>query len=64
LNILESEPLHSPAREDWHARQRYAYAHTLAAAGRREDAVEWFHRTLAVDANDVTDAEARLAELA
>ncbi len=64
LNILESEPLHSPTREDWLARLRYAYADTLEAAGRREDAVEWFHRTLAVDANDVTDAEARLAELA
>ena len=45
------------------ARLRYAYADTLLAAGRREEAVEWFHRTVAVDGNDVTDAEARLAEL-
>jgi len=64
LNLLESEPLHSPAREDWVARLRYAYADTLLAADRREEAVEWFHRTIAVDGNDVTDAEARLAELA
>jgi tetratricopeptide (TPR) repeat protein len=63
LHLLESEPLHSPAREDWVARLRYAYADTLLAAGRRDDAVEWFHRTVAVDGNDVTDAEARLAEL-
>ncbi len=63
LNILESEPLHSPVREDWVARLRYAYADTLAAAGRQEEAVEWFHRTVAVDGNDITDAEARLAEL-
>jgi tetratricopeptide (TPR) repeat protein len=64
LNLLESEPLHSPAREDWLARLRYAYADTLLAAGRRDDAVEWFHRTVAVDGNNVTDAEERLAELA
>lgn len=63
LHLLESEPLHSPAREDWVARLRYAYADTLLAAGRQEEAVEWFHRTIAVDGNDVTDAEARLAEL-
>lgn len=63
LNLLEAEPLHSPAREDWLARLRYAYADTLLAAGRREEAIEWFHRTVAVDANDVTDAEDRLAEL-
>jgi tetratricopeptide (TPR) repeat protein len=63
LNLLESEPLHSAAREDWVARLRYAYADTLLAADRRDEAVEWFHRTVAVDANEVTDAEARLAEL-
>jgi len=63
LNVLESESLHSPAREDWLARLRYAYADTLLSAGRRDEAVEWFHRTLAVDANDVTDAQARLDEL-
>ena len=46
------------------ARLRYAYADTLLAAGRREDAVEWFHRAVAVDGNEATDAEERLAELA
>jgi len=63
LHLLESEPLHAPAREDWVARLRYAYADTLLAAERREEAVEWFHRTIAVDGNHVTDAEARLTEL-
>ena len=63
LHILENEPLHSPVREDWVARLRYAYADALLAAERREEAVEWFHRTLAVDGNEVTDAQARLAEL-
>jgi tetratricopeptide (TPR) repeat protein len=63
LRILENEPLHSPSREDWVARLRYAYADTLAAAGRTEDAIEWFHRTVAVDGNDITDAQDRIAEL-
>jgi tetratricopeptide (TPR) repeat protein len=63
LRLLENESLHSPSREDWVARLRYAYADTLLAAGRREEAIEWFHRTVAVDGNDVTDAEARLTEL-
>jgi hypothetical protein len=44
-------------------RLRYAYADSLLAAGRRDEAVEWFHRTVAVDGNKTTDAEERLAEL-
>ena len=64
LHLLESEPLHSAAREDWVARLRYAYADTLVAADRRDEAIEWFHRTVAVDGNAVTDAEARITELA
>jgi tetratricopeptide (TPR) repeat protein len=63
LRILENESLHSPAREDWVARLRYAYADTLAAAGRAEEAIEWFHRTVAVDGNSITDAQDRIAEL-
>lgn len=63
LRILENEPLHSASREDWVARLRYAYADTLLAAGRTEDAIEWFHRTIAVDANVVTDAQDRIATL-
>ena len=63
LRLLENESLHSPAREDWVARLRYAYADTLAAAGRTEDAVEWFHRTVGVDGNSITDAQDRITEL-
>jgi tetratricopeptide (TPR) repeat protein len=63
VQLLESEPLHSSAREDWVARLWYAYADTLLAAGRRDEAIEWFHRAIAVDGNNVTDAESRLAEL-
>lgn len=64
LQLLETEPLHSKSRAEWVARLRYAYADTLLEAGRREDAVEWFHRVVAVDGNKATDAEDRLAALA
>ncbi len=64
LRLLETESLHSKSRADWVARLRYAYADTLLAAGRTEEAVEWFHRVVAVDGNAITDAEDRLADLA
>ncbi len=64
LRLLEAEPLHSQARADWVARLRYAYADTLLDAGRRDDAIEWFHRVVAVDGNRATDAEDRLTALA
>lgn len=63
LRTLENAPLRSRSRADWVARLRYAYADTLLAAGRTEDAVIWFHRTVGVDSNQVTDAAERLAEL-
>lgn len=63
LRTLENAPLRSKSRADWVARLRYAYADTLLAAGRREDATIWFHRTVGVDSNEVTDAADRLTEL-
>lgn len=63
LHLLETESLHSKSREPWVARLRYAYADTLLDLGRREEAVEWFHRVVAVDGNQLTDAEDRLAAL-
>ena len=63
LRTLENAPLRSRARADWVARLRYAYADTLLAAGRTEDAVIWFHRTVGIDGDAVTDAAERLAEL-
>jgi hypothetical protein len=44
-------------------RLRYAYADTLLAAGRPEDALEWFHRTVGIDGEEVTDAAERAAEV-
>lgn len=63
LQVLEAAPLSSQEREPWIARLRYAYADALVAAGRVDDAVEWFHRTVAVDDQSATDAPERLAEL-
>ncbi|MFT4298591.1 MAG: tetratricopeptide repeat protein [Aeromicrobium sp.] len=63
VRLLETEPLNSSSRAPWVARLRYAYADALLEAGRREDAIEWFHRTVGVDGDKATDAEERLAEL-
>lgn len=63
VRTLENAPLRSRSRADWVVRLRYAYADTLLAAGRRDDALEWFHRTVAVDGEGITDAAERAAEL-
>lgn len=63
LRTLENAPLRSRSRAEWVVRLRYAYADTLLAAGRREDAIVWFHRTEGIDGDGVTDATERLAEL-
>ncbi|GAB08355.1 putative hydrolase [Gordonia araii NBRC 100433] len=46
------------------ARLFYAYAESLLAAGRRDDALTWFMNAAAADVDDLTDAELRLVELA
>lgn len=59
LRTLELAPLQSQSREPWVVRLRYAYADTLEAAGRDNDALAWFHRTHAVDSQQLTDAAER-----
>jgi tetratricopeptide (TPR) repeat protein len=63
LRTLENAHIKSVAREPWVVRLRYAYADLLLKAGRREDAVEWFHRTAGIDGDQLTDAAERLEEL-
>ncbi|QCW50415.1 tetratricopeptide repeat protein [Nocardioides dongxiaopingii] len=63
LRTLELAPLASKSRESWVVRLRYAYADTLVAAGREKDALAWFHRTHAIDADEITDAAARADDL-
>ena len=63
LRTLERAPLQSPSREPWSIRLRYAYADTLLEAGRETEALEWFNRAEAIDADEITDAAARAREL-
>ncbi|WP_231251487.1 tetratricopeptide repeat protein [Nocardioides furvisabuli] len=59
LRTLELAPLTSKSRSSWVVRLRYAYADALEAAGRESDALAWFHRTHAIDSDEITDAAAR-----
>ena len=61
--MLEQAPLMSKSREPWVVRLRYAYADTLEAAGRPTEALTWFHRTDAIDGDEITDAAERAAAL-
>ena len=63
LRTLENAHVRSVARETWVVRLRYAYADLLLKAGRRDEAIEWFHRTVAVDGDQLTDAAERLEEI-
>ena len=63
LRALSQAPVRSSSREPWVARLRYAYADLLLQAGRREEALEWFHRTEAIDGEQLTDAAERVQEL-
>lgn len=63
LRTLEHAPLNSKSRAPWVVRLRYAYADTLEAAGRDQDALAWFHRTHAVDSEQITDADVRAETL-
>ncbi|MFD4246360.1 hypothetical protein ACFWP3_32905 [Streptomyces sp. NPDC058525] len=60
---LQSPELASNAVQPWTARLRYAYADALLAAGREDEAREWFAKTLEADKDGATDASDRLAEL-
>ncbi len=61
--MLQVSQLTSAPEAAWAARLRYAYADALLAAGRREEAREWFARAADVDEELTTDAAERLFEL-
>ncbi|MBM9461737.1 tetratricopeptide repeat protein [Nocardioides sp. zg-536] len=63
LRTLEVAPLNNKSRESWVVRLRYAYADTLEQAGRLNDALTWFHKTNAIDAEELTDAAERAEDL-
>ncbi|MFD1831663.1 hypothetical protein ACFSJS_18650 [Streptomyces desertarenae] len=60
---LQSPELASNSAQPWTARLRYAYADALLAAGREEEARDWFARALEADQSGATDASDRLAQL-
>jgi tetratricopeptide (TPR) repeat protein len=63
LTIL-STPQLDPARTGTTAaRLFYAYADTLLALGRCDEALQWFLHSAAADVDGVTDAEDRVSEL-
>ena len=45
--------------DEWAVRLRYAYAEALEAAGRAEEATEWFIKCAAIDHEESTDAQER-----
>jgi tetratricopeptide (TPR) repeat protein len=51
------------SEQPWVARLRYAYADSLLAVGRVDEAREWFARAAEVDEDAETDAAERLLEL-
>jgi tetratricopeptide (TPR) repeat protein len=61
--MLQVRELTTEEDAEWAARLRYAYADALLAAGRREEAREWFVRAAASDTDDLTDAAERVLEL-
>ena len=64
LTTLSTPPIDTARAGQTAARLCYAYADTLLALGREEEAVQWFLRAAAADVDGVTDAEDRVAELA
>ena len=60
---LQSPELASASVQPWTARLRYAYADALLAAGREDEAREWFAKAVESDKDGSTDASDRLAEM-
>ncbi|ETB23511.1 hypothetical protein O971_25560, partial [Mycobacterium avium subsp. hominissuis 10-4249] len=64
LTILSTPQLDSTRTGSTAARLFYAYADTLLALGRNNEALQWFLHSAAADLDGVTDAEDRVSELA
>ena len=63
LATLQCPELTTTSNEAWSTRIRYAYADVLEKLGRKDEALEWFHRAAAADASEQTDADERIAAL-
>ncbi|MFF3600839.1 tetratricopeptide repeat protein [Kitasatospora indigofera] len=60
---LQSPELASNSVHPWSARLRYAYAEALIAAGRADEARDWFAKAADADTDGSTNASERLAEI-
>lgn len=60
---LQSPELASSSVQPWSARLRYAYADALLAAGREDEARDWFAKAAEADKDGSTDAADRLAAM-
>lgn len=63
LAVLSTPQLDPSRTGQTAARLFYAYADTLLALGRGDEALQWFLKAAAADADGVTDAEERVTEL-
>jgi tetratricopeptide (TPR) repeat protein len=63
LTVLFTPQLEPGRSGSTAARLYYAYADTLLALGRDDQALQWFLRSAAADVEGVTDAEDRVSEL-
>jgi tetratricopeptide (TPR) repeat protein len=63
LTVLSTPQLEPGRTGSTAARLYYAYADTLLALERQDEALEWFLRSAAADTEGVTDAEDRVSEL-
>ncbi len=63
LTILATPQLDPSRTGTTAARLFYAFADTLLALGRKDEALQWFLHSAAADAEGVTDAEDRVDEL-
>lgn len=61
---LQVPELEASQRASWSPRLFYAYADSLLAAGRREEAVRWFLNAAEADDDESTDAAQRFEQLA
>ncbi len=60
---LQGPQLQPDRRDPWSARLFYAYADALVAAGRRDEAREWFVAAAVADEDGTTDAVERVDEI-
>ncbi|MDQ1682130.1 MAG: hypothetical protein QOH99_671 [Frankiaceae bacterium] len=60
---LQRPELENRVEAEWAPRLWYAYADALLAAGRRDEAVEWFAAAAEIDDDEETDAMERLEQV-